>query len=439
MKTKNSLKKAVVLLFAALMIFSSGAVLANTNNPDNNKNFDKTIPMNPSSSPMTDDLIWDNVVGVHGAFGGIIVAVVRPDGIAFPADDFQLSAQQEVNKVFWQGGYFQCELAQGFKDYDWDWRILFWTDDGTGNHPGTEIYNQTIPTSFIEREFWYNWTNPDNGREYWVANYTTQLPVSITFNANTKYWITIQGIGTYPPQACWARHNDSVGGILLHQAVFKGVLWTYPDWTNISVLMTDGLPHDLNYQLYYSVPVDTTPPVTTCTLNGTQQGGVYITDVTATLTVTDDMSGVNYTMYKVDNGVWTVYTLPFVVMGNGLHTIHFYSVDNAGNVETEKTTSFTIQYPIVITIKGGLGITATIINNGTVAVTNLSWNITLDGKLIFVGKTKPGVIPSLGAGNETKVRDVVFGLGKTNIAVSVGGVEATATGTVILFFVVGVK
>jgi hypothetical protein len=201
---------------------------------------------------------------------------------------------------------------------------------------------------------------------------------------------------------------------------------------------TDPGYGDVSFQLIGGTGGDTVPPVTTCTLAGTMQGGVYITDVTATLTATDDNSGVNFTMYKIDSGAWTVYTAPFVVSGNGAHTIHFYSQDKAGNTETEKTSTFTIQYPIQITIKGGLGITATIKNNGTTALTNLSWSITLDGKLIFVGKSKTGTVATLAAGADTKVKDFVFGFGKTTITVDAGGVEATATGTVLLFFVVGV-
>ncbi len=70
---------------------------------------------------------------------------------------------------------------------------------------------------------------------------------------------------------------------------------------------------------------DTTPPVTTCTITGENP-------VTITLTVTDDVSGVNYTMYKIDDGAFATYTAPVVVTEAGDHVVYFYSVDNAGNV-----------------------------------------------------------------------------------------------------------
>ena len=63
----------------------------------------------------------------------------------------------------------------------------------------------------------------------------------------------------------------------------------------------------------------------------------------------------------------------------------------------------------------------------------------LDGKLIFVGKTKSGTIDSLPVGESVTVSDFVLGFGKTGIAMQVEAAEATATGTVIVFFVIGVQ
>jgi hypothetical protein len=62
----------------------------------------------------------------------------------------------------------------------------------------------------------------------------------------------------------------------------------------------------------------------------------------------------------------------------------------------------------------------------------------LDGKLIFVGKTKSGNIDELSVGESVTINDFVLGFGKTGIAMYVEAAEATATGTVLLFFVIGV-
>jgi photosystem II stability/assembly factor-like uncharacterized protein len=183
---------------------------------------------------------------------------------------------------------------------------------------------------------------------------------------------------------------------------------------------------------------DQNPPVTTCSLNGTMNGSVYTSDVTVTLTATDDNSGVNFTMYQVDSGSWTTYTTPLVIIADGDHIVYFYSIDNAGNIEPMKNTTFTIQHPappITITIKGGFGVSVTITNTGPADLTDVSWSIALDGKLIFFGKSKTGSIDLLTAGDSETVKDFIFGIGKTDITVDTGYVSETMKGSVLLFFV----
>ena len=81
---------------------------------------------------------------------------------------------------------------------------------------------------------------------------------------------------------------------------------------------------------------------------------------------------------------------------------------------------------------------ATIKNTGTTDLTDIDWTIALDGKLIFVGKAKSGTIAALAAGEEVIVKDFVIGFGKTGIAVTAGTASASASGTALLFFVIGV-
>jgi len=210
---------------------------------------------------------------------------------------------------------------------------------------------------------------------------------------------------------------------------------------SVTVLGTFGFPQLDALCFPIVAPHDDLPPQTTITLNG--QGGpdVFTSDVTVTLTAVDNQSGVNHTLYKLDNADWNTYTEPFMVTTEGDHTVSYYSVDNAGNQETENSRTFTIEYPvsITITIKGGFGVSAVIKNTGTTNLTNLDWSFALDGKLIFVGKTNSGTIPTLAAGEETTIKDVVIGFGKTGIEVTAGDTTATATGTVLLFFVLGVQ
>lgn len=217
--------------------------------------------------------------------------------------------------------------------------------------------------------------------------------------------------------------------------MFKGVYWGYSNWVTIMALLIAGgdpnpLPHDLNFQLYGGAPQDTTPPVTTASFSGTNP-------VTVTISATDDMSGVNHTYYNLDAAGYVEYTAPFDVTAPGNHTIFVYSVDKAGNSETPHSYDFTVaQPPIGITIKKGLGITATIKNTGTATLTNISWNIKLTGGIIILGKTKSGTIASLAPAATSPAKDFVLGFGKTSIVVTAGSTSATASGTVLLILVI---
>jgi nitroreductase len=182
---------------------------------------------------------------------------------------------------------------------------------------------------------------------------------------------------------------------------------------------------------------DNTPPVTTCAFTGTQQGGAYISPVEVTLTATDDISGVDYTKYKVDMGNWTTYGGPFTVSSDGTHTVYFYSVDKVGNTEAQKSTSFTIRYFNVTVIKGGFGVSAVVENLGTIDQIKVPWSISFSGGFT-IPKTTSGSINIQAGGNAT-VKAKVFGLGKPTITVTVGKESKTAKAILFFFFVLGVK
>ncbi len=84
-----------------------------------------------------------------------------------------------------------------------------------------------------------------------------------------------------------------------------------------------------------SVNIDLTPPVTASTVSGT----------TITLSATDNLSGVASTFYTVDGGAQQTYTIPFAVDAPGSHTITYWSVDKAGNVESAHTFGTTVTLP----------------------------------------------------------------------------------------------
>jgi len=86
-----------------------------------------------------------------------------------------------------------------------------------------------------------------------------------------------------------------------------------------------------------NLKIDKIVPVTTHTFSGTiGNNSWYISNVTITLSVTDTGSGVNHTYYQIDNGSWNIYVSPIVVSIEDTHTLNYYSIDKAGNMEPIK-------------------------------------------------------------------------------------------------------
>jgi parallel beta-helix repeat protein len=143
-----------------------------------------------------------------------------------------------------------------------------------------------------------------------------------------------------------------------------------------------------------SFKIDTKPPITTHQFDGLLVSGVYVSDVIVTLSATDGAttglilfeqirerfglltgpSGVNYTMYKINDGNWTLYEDSFTITDDGTYTISYYSVDNAGNTETIRDATFTLEKDLIPpvtthTFSGVLGDNNWYISDVTVALT----------------------------------------------------------------------
>src|SRR4030042_984859 len=76
-------------------------------------------------------------------------------------------------------------------------------------------------------------------------------------------------------------------------------------------------------------------------------------------------------------------------------------------------------------IKGGLGVSAVIKNNGDAEVSQIPWSIEVTrGKRSRTIKVTSGTISSLAAGEETLVQSgLCFGFGKVDVTVTAAGVE----------------
>jgi uncharacterized protein YjdB len=96
-------------------------------------------------------------------------------------------------------------------------------------------------------------------------------------------------------------------------------------------------------ELKIPVKVDKTPPVTTAEVTGKGKNNWYHSDVTVTLIGTDNVTGVDRTEYRIgESGDWIPYNSPIALDLEGIHTVQYRSIDQAGNIEEAKQETINI-------------------------------------------------------------------------------------------------
>jgi phage baseplate assembly protein gpV len=181
-------------------------------------------------------------------------------------------------------------------------------------------------------------------------------------------------------------------------------------------------------------------------------GGPYTGEINQAIAFTGFASGgtTPYTWAWAfgDGGTATVQNPTHTYTTAGTYTATLTVTDAAAATVTDTATvTVTAPQPVLAigAITGGFGIKSSVKNTGEGAATNVAWTITLDGKLVFVGKSSTGDFATIApAGDEAIKAGFILGFGKTNIVVSATcdeglTAEATASGFVLGPFILGVK
>jgi hypothetical protein len=148
-----------------------------------------------------------------------------------------------------------------------------------------------------------------------------------------------------------------------------------------------------------SIDIDSTPPVTTATLNGTiYSSGVYDSIVGVTLSATDNVSGIAKTYYILDGSAAKTYSeTAFTVSALGKHTLEYWSVDIAGNIESRHTLSFAIQSQTIASVTASPNPSVNGQKVTIVAKVAATVSGTPTGSVVFYnGATKLGTVPLSG-------------------------------------------
>jgi hypothetical protein len=221
-KRGKVLRGAVVLLIAVAMIFSSIAI-ADTQ---------KAKPLlelktehEGTGIGSKGPVVWDNGMEYDGLFTSQFDESYPFESEC--ADDFHFEEETEVTDIHWIAAYWNGE---DYNTVHWPWRIRFYTDDGSGTKPNNLIADFIFDSTQYTETLIEDTGDPATGIYYEIS---VDLPVSVTLSACYKYWISIQGIGAFPPQSGWGIHYDP---IKLHEGVFRSEFFEFPDWTDTSVV-----------------------------------------------------------------------------------------------------------------------------------------------------------------------------------------------------------
>jgi len=115
------------------------------------------------------------------------------------------------------------------------------------------------------------------------------------------------------------------------------------------------------------VKIDRHSPNTSASVPKPLASGWYAAAVPVTLTGVDPLSDVDKTYYQVDGGATQVYSGVFNFGSKGIHTITFWSMDNAGNTEDKTASGHTITVKID-------GIAPTIVGSRSPVANGFGWN-----------------------------------------------------------------
>ena len=161
--------------------------------------------------------------------------------------------------------------------------------------------------------------------------------------------------------------NTSNGCVVTHEYGKDGIYAV-----NLTVYDNDGASNETNA----TIMVDTTSPLTSYNVSCE---GWCKDSVDIKLNATDNLSGIDYTKYKIDDGEWKLYNGTITISSEGIHKLYFYSVDNAGNTEDIKNVSIKID-------KTKPSIELTIPEQGYLYIANRQIMPTLFHRTIIIGK-----------------------------------------------------
>jgi hypothetical protein len=272
------------------------------------------------------------VVDVVGPTTTLATTPASPDGangwfrqssVGFTLDATDPSPGSGVAAVMYSvdGGAAQTYSGPGSIATQGDHTLAYWSVDGLGNagaaHTVHVKLDSVMPATTIALA-----PSAPNGSGWYTSSPAFSLSATDATSgvATTRY--RIDGGPTTP----------YVGPVGLADGQHTVSYWSVDAAGNTETAHTTA-----------TINVDTVRPSTTISTTPVapdgSNGWFRQTGVQFSLSGSDATSGIASRRYTIDGGAVQVYTTPVTVTGAGLHTVAYWSVDNAGNIEPTSTTT----------------------------------------------------------------------------------------------------
>lgn len=233
-----------------------------------------------------------------------------------------VDATSGVDTTYYQIGGGSTQVYSGpFSLPDGSYKITYWSVDVAGNTESTHT-SGTIKVDTVKpsTSLTYNPASP-NGNNGWYAGSSPTFTLNATDAtsgvASTSYQIDGGAVHAYS------------GAVTIPDGVHTITFWSVDNAGNVENTGSSN------------VKADTVAPTSSIAVSPVApdgSNGWYVTTPSFTLAGADGLSGLDSLKYQIDGGSTQTYS-GAVPIPDGQHTISYWAVDNAGNIEGTHTTA----------------------------------------------------------------------------------------------------
>ncbi len=220
------------------------------------------------------------------------------------------------------GGAAQTYSGPGSIAAQGDHTLAYWSVDGVGNAEAPNTAHVKLDNVSPATTIALAPSTPNGSNGWYTASPTFSLSATDATSgvATTHYRIDAGPTAAYAGPVAVAEGQHTVS------------YWSVDAAGNTETTHTTA-----------TIKVDSVRPATTIATVPVAPDGANgwfkQTSVQFSLSGSDATSGIASRRYTVDGGPVQTYTAPVAVTGQGVHTVAYWSVDNAGNVEATNTTT----------------------------------------------------------------------------------------------------